>query len=95
MGWPTVPVKSSIKFSVSRLSIKPTSAMTIAYGKTISIISQLRPPTSGIWKIGRPPLIEAISPTVLVSKPIQIAATLPIIMAANVEGTILVNLGKK
>ena len=48
-----------------------------------------------MWKTGNPPLIEAISPTVRVSSPIQITARLPTIIAAKVEGMTLVNLGKK
>ena len=40
LGRPVVSVKSSIKLSVNRLSIRPTSAITIAYGKTILSISK-------------------------------------------------------
>src|SRR3989338_8866728 len=51
--------------------------------------------TSGRWNSGSPPLIEARSPTVLVSMPAKIASAETTMIAARVEGTILVILGSR
>ena len=93
-GWPVVSVKSSIKFSVSKLSMSPTNAITMAYGKTILSISMLRG-TSGRWNVGKMPPIGAMSPTVLVSNPKNNTARVPITIATKVEGTARVSFGKK
>ena len=48
-----------------------------------------------MWKGGKPPLIEAISPTVRVSIPRVITAKVPAMTATKIAGTVLVIFGKK
>ena len=70
---------SPTRFRVSKLSIKPIAAKITAYGRMISIVAQFNG-TIGICHVGRPPLMEAKSPTrgTSMPKPITTAATIPI-----------------
>ena len=51
--------------------------------------------TSGMWNGGKPPWMDARSPTVLVSKPNPAVMPNTTKMAVKPAGTFLVNLGKK
>ena len=89
---PRVPVISSTMLSVSKDSINPTPATMPAYGSIIISVSSEKG-TSGRWKGGKPPLMEAISPTVLVSIPSSFTRAKIDKIAAREAGISLVSLG--
>src|SRR5690554_309177 len=91
---PLESVISSTTDKVSRLSSRPTMAITIEKGNMIVKVSQFRG-TTGKWNSGSPPPMEAISPTVLVSNPPKITTAEMTRIATKDEGTALVIFGKK
>ncbi len=91
-GWPRVSVISSINVSVRSDSIRPTPAITSAYGNTMRSVSHVIG-TSGSAKLGKPPAMEPRSPTVRVSTPSSAQPTLATRMPTSVDGTALVMRG--
>ncbi len=90
--FPCVPVISSTILRVKRLSIKPTAATIQAYGKIICKVSKLKG-RFGIWKGGKFPEIELISPTLTVSIPRSITTAKVLKIATSEAGTIFVSFG--
>jgi len=82
---PRVSVISSIKRSVNKDSIKPIAASINAYGKIMPNVSKLKG-TLGMLNLGKPPAIDATSPTTLVSMFSPITARETATIATNDDG---------
>ena len=90
---PFLFVSSPTKLSVSKLSIKPIAARIIAYGNIIINVSMFIG-TIGIAKVGKPPATLDKSPTLGTGKSKSKTKDVTNRIAANVDGIILVTLGK-
>ncbi len=93
-GKPRVSVISSVRLNVSRVSSKPTSAISTAYGSTMRRVSIVIG-TTGICHAGRPPAICAISPSVRAGRCSNCATRPTPTMATSAGGSALVTRGSR
>ncbi|MNN58091.1 hypothetical protein D3C81_1731200 [compost metagenome] len=91
-GWPRVSVISSVRLKVSKVSSKPTMAISAAYGKMMCKVA-MSSGTVGQCRAGRPPAICARSPRVRVGSCKKWLSTPTPRMATSAGGTAFVMRG--